>query len=257
MPAKKTTQPATQSQSQTQTKPRANAAATDAATSITVAKAGATKTPAPKKAAAATTAVTQVSAAAGGEAALPKKKAPRRVVTADLVKQNLEKVIENLDVEIKQIKDANEKSKGNTKTRGFRTLHKQLSEIRKDMDKLFKQKNRTRQNKNSESGFMKPVDISAEMAGFLGVPVSEKRSRVQVTQAICKWVKDKKLQKESDRRQINPDSTLCSLLKYDPKSAEVPLTYYHLQKLIQPHFISTSATTAVAATAHVAVSAAQ
>ena len=73
------------------------------------------------------------------------------------------------------------------------------------------------------------------MSKFAGWPEGEHKSRVDVTRAICKYIADHKLQKESDRRHILPDETLTKLLNYSPAVGK-ELTYYSLQQLIQPHF---------------------
>ena len=85
---------------------------------------------------------------------------------------------------------------------------------------------------------MKPVNISNEMSSFTGWEKDELKSRVDVTKYICGYIRDNDLQNPDDRRQIVPDKKLTNLLKLNKKGlAEEPLTYYSLQKKIQPHFI--------------------
>lgn len=115
---------------------------------------------------------------------------------------------------------------------------KQLNSIRKPIDKLARSKPPRKQisidaNKN---GFLKPVKISPELAKFLGCPEDEMKSRVQVTQAICKYIQDKDLQNPKNRREILVDDTLQSLLRFDP-AVDGNLAYYQIQSRIQPHFI--------------------
>ena len=83
--------------------------------------------------------------------------------------------------------------------------------------------------------FMKPVKISREMQKFTGMRDDQLVSRVDVTKAICQYVKTNNLQNQSDRRQFTPDEKLGKLL-----GTSEPLTYYNLQKHIQPHFIKTA-----------------
>lgn len=115
---------------------------------------------------------------------------------------------------------------------------KHLNSIRKPIDKLARSKPPRKQisidaNKN---GFLKPVKISPELAKFLGCPEDEMKSRVQVTQAICKYIQDKDLQNPKNRREILVDDTLQSLLRFDP-AVDGNLAYYQIQSRIQPHFI--------------------
>jgi len=87
-----------------------------------------------------------------------------------------------------------------------------------------------------ESGFMSPVRISREMSMLAGWDPSELKSRVDVTKFICNYVKDRDLQNPEDRRQILPDHQLTRLLNYN-RNNDGPLTYFSLQRKIQPHFL--------------------
>ena len=100
----------------------------------------------------------------------------------------------------------------------------------------MKQKKRSTRKNNNNSGFLKPVPISKEMAKFTGWSADEPRSRVDVTKYICNYIKENDLQNPEDRRQILADSKLRKLLKYDPESATQPLTYFHIQSLMKNHF---------------------
>jgi len=93
-----------------------------------------------------------------------------------------------------------------------------------------------RKQSNTHSGFEKPVRISNEMAKFTGWDPSELRSRVDVTNYICNYIRENDLQNPEDRRQILADKKLSSLLRYSKDTDGVPLTYFYMQKKIQPHF---------------------
>ena len=111
--------------------------------------------------------------------------------------------------------------------------------LKKDSHKVSNMKRRNpNRAKNNSSGFMKPVKISKDMTKFTGWDASELKSRVDVTRYICNYVKEHDLQNPADRRQIVPDKKLRNLLKLDKAALkEEPLTYYSLQKKIQPHFL--------------------
>ena len=117
-----------------------------------------------------------------------------------------------------------------------------LKQLKKDTARAMKQKRKNpNRAKNTSSGFMKPVAISGEMSKFTGWGADELKSRVDVTKYICGYIRDNNLQNPDDRRQIVPDKKLQALLKLDKKSLkEEPLTYYSLQKKIQPHFVAAS-----------------
>ena len=100
----------------------------------------------------------------------------------------------------------------------------------------MKQKKRTARKGNQNSGFLKPVKISKEMAKFTGWKSSDLKSRVQVTKYICDYIKKHDLQNPEDRREIVPDAKLRKLLDFDPKKSDQPLRYYSLQTYLKPHF---------------------
>jgi chromatin remodeling complex protein RSC6 len=89
--------------------------------------------------------------------------------------------------------------------------------------------------RSTNSGFMKPVKISRDMQKFTGLKDDQLVSRVDVTKAICQYVKTNNLQNQDDRRQFTPDDKLGKLL-----GTHEPLTYYNLQKHIQHHFIKST-----------------
>ena len=128
--------------------------------------------------------------------------------------------------------DDKSKSKG---VRFLRTVTKTVRNLRTVSLRLASKKNRrtaTTTGSSGNSGFMKPVNISADMQTFTGIKKGELVSRVDVTKSICNYVKEKNLQIQTDRRQFTPDEKLAKLL-----GTNKPVTYYDLQRHIQPHFI--------------------
>lgn len=163
----------------------------------------------------------------------------RRTVDRDSVIASFEDIIALVDGEIENIRSASDsKSRGGVKF--LRSLNKSVKQLQKDTTRVMKQKRRNpNRPKNTTSGFMKPVNISADMAKFTGWKADELKSRVDVTKYICNYIREKDLQNPEDRRQILPDKKLSALLGVDAKSLkDEPLTYYSLQKRIQPHFVA-------------------
>lgn len=115
----------------------------------------------------------------------------------------------------------------------WRDLIKQAKQLKTTSIKTMKKPKRVVNTSNS--GFMKPVNISREMAQFAGWDESELKSRNDVTNYLCKYIQSHDLQNPNDRRQILADDKLRALIKYNEKD-EQPLTYYYLQKKIQQHF---------------------
>ena len=164
----------------------------------------------------------------------------RRVVDRESVFADFDALVQSVETEIESIRSASNGKVSGVKF--LRSLNKSLKQLKKDTTRAMKQKRKNpNRAKNTSSGFMKPVPISGEMSKFTGWDADELKSRVDVTKYICGYIRDNDLQNPADRRQIVPDKKLTALLKLDKKSLkEEPLTYYSLQKKIQPHFVSAS-----------------
>lgn len=115
--------------------------------------------------------------------------------------------------------------------------------LQKEHNKLKNQKSGGRKNKKvnvsstekrAPSGFAKPTLLSDQLCEFLGQPKGTSLARTEVTRIINKYVKDQQLQDEQDKRQINPDEKLKSILSVGP---EDKVTYFNLQSFIKHHFI--------------------
>tara|TARA_Y100000768_G_scaffold388816_1_gene387470 strand:- start:16886 stop:17509 length:624 start_codon:yes stop_codon:yes gene_type:complete len=118
----------------------------------------------------------------------------------------------------------------------YKTLEKQVLKEAKTMDKVNAKRNRNKGSR-APSGFVKPAQISKELATFLGVPPDTMMARTDVTKLITKYVKTHSLQAQDNGRKILPDDKLNKLLKVE-KGDEV--TYFNLQKYMKPHFIKSS-----------------
>jgi len=179
-------------------------------------------------------------------------KKSRRSVTRETVLERLDNIIQTLEDQITSIRgestDGTKRTKCAPGVRYLRGLVKEVKATRNDAARVMKQRQKPKRASNNSSGFMKPVKISSEMARFTGWKPENLASRVEVTKYICDYIKENDLQNPKDRRQILPDDRLKKLLKYNEEKDGKPLTYYFLQKKIQPHFTS-SATPAVKPTA--------
>ena len=161
----------------------------------------------------------------------PKK---RRVPTRETVLADFDNLVLLVEEEVARLRESQTKAKG---VKFLRSLGKKVKTLRNSTSRVMKQKHRTNRKNNTNSGFLKPVKISKEMAKFTGWDPEELKSRVAVTKHICKYIKDNDLQNPEDRRQILPNKALAKLLKYDPKKADKPLTYYSIQSHMKGHFL--------------------
>ena len=119
--------------------------------------------------------------------------------------------------------------------------HKKVQKLFKvvvsDTFRLLKIKTAQKKQKDAtNSGFMRPVRPSVALEKFLG-HLGENPSpltRAHLTTLICKYIKEQDLQNPEDRRIIFPDAHLKELFQIGEEDPE-PLTYYNIQKRIQPH----------------------
>jgi chromatin remodeling complex protein RSC6 len=160
----------------------------------------------------------------------------RRVVNQESVQKEFAALVQELTDEVAKIKQENSTStkRGKTGVRFLKHICTRLKTLAKDTNRVLSKK-RPSTRTNTNSGFMKPVEISSEMRKFTGWD-EEPKSRVQVTKFICDYIKKNDLQNPADRRQIRPNSQLKKILKLKGEQKN-PLTYYTLQKHIQHHFV--------------------
>jgi chromatin remodeling complex protein RSC6 len=131
-------------------------------------------------------------------------------------KRNIEEEIQNLDALVRDNEQIPSKVRNN--------ILKQLEVVRKCAKPRRSNKGR---NQNQNSGLLKPVIISEEMAKFAGWEKDELHSRVDVTKVICAYIKgDEKagrasLQQPSNKKTILPDQVLKDLLRWDADSEEM------------------------------------
>lgn len=183
------------------------------------------------------------------KSASAKKPRVRRSVSRESLESNFDDLLKRLDDEVSKLKEAKQARQSSEKVKGvkfLRTLNKMIKNLKNDTLRVMKIKPKSNRVRPTSSGFMKPVNISPEMASFAGLSPSQKYSRVDITKFICNYIKEHNLQNKDDKRQIVCDQKLSTLLKYDPNNVPTdkktgkpaPLTYFRLQQYIQPHFVS-------------------
>ena len=160
----------------------------------------------------------------------------RRVVNKESILADFDSLFTSLEEQMTSIRGSDKK--GPVGLKYFKSLSRQLKTLRNDVQKNIKVRKTTNRENGKVSGFMKPVSVSKEICTFAGWNPTELHSRVDVTKYICDYIRKNDLQNPSDRRQIKPDKKLKTLLKLRDNEKE-PLTYYSLQRHIQPHFVKT------------------
>ena len=171
-----------------------------------------------------------------GESSGDKKK--RITPTRESVIVSFDEIIQLVETEIETLRDSSTNIKG---VKFLRIINKKLKSLKGQVSRI-KQRSSAKTvssnpNNTTNSGFLKPVKISSDMAKFTGWNPEELKSRVEVTKFLCNYIRENNLQNPTDKRQIIPDAKLSKLIKYDSKKESEPLRYYSLQKFLKPHFM--------------------
>lgn len=155
------------------------------------------------------------------------KKRTRRVATKDTLRTDFDTLWTEYAEELSVKKKSGKKL----------SLEKYLHKLQTDVYKLLKIRplgDEKKPRAENNSGFMKPVNISPELANFIKVDSNEPITRVTITKKICEYIKEKDLQNPKDRREIVPDACLKRIFSLTETEKD-PLTYYSMQKKIQTH----------------------
>lgn len=88
--------------------------------------------------------------------------------------------------------------------------------------------------RRANNAFLKQKSLSPELAAFMGIKASEKRSQTEVTKFISEYVKTHNCYDPSFKRRIIPNAALAKLLRVDDKTE---VTYLNLQKFLKVHFV--------------------
>lgn len=126
-------------------------------------------------------------------------------------------------------------------TTSLKGVQAEVKTVQKNYAKLLKEHDKTTNKKKRQyrkpSGFAKPSALSEEMTTFLGLDKDVEIARNEVTKLINKYIVDNSLRDESDKRKIQPDDKLATLLNWDGGEQ---LSYFNLQKYIKHHFVKTN-----------------
>ena len=123
-----------------------------------------------------------------------------------------------------------------------RTLQKRCDRELRAAQKAGKRRVKKSGNR-APSGFVKPTEISKELATFLGKEVGTEMARTEVTREINQYIREHKLQDPANGRRILPDAKLRKLLRVQQSDE---LTYFNLQRFMSPHFTKSKAALAAA-----------
>lgn len=127
-------------------------------------------------------------------------------------------------------------------TADVRRLQKNVArEVRESNRRNRKRRVQSGDTKRPPSGFAKPALISDSLCQFLGKPSGTEMARTEVTKYLTQYIKQHSLQDSENKRRINCDSALKSLLNVSDGDE---VTYFNLQRYMKPHFPTSAANAA-------------
>ncbi len=119
------------------------------------------------------------------------------------------------------------------------TLQQTLKQLEKNVKKQMKGlkkevvKNKIKGNRKP-SGFAKPSKVTKELCEFMKRSEGTEIARTEVTKALIEYIKENKLENQSNSKIIVPDDKLKFLLGIEDGQE---LTYFNIQKYMTKHFI--------------------
>jgi len=115
------------------------------------------------------------------------------------------------------------------------TLKQLEKNVKKQMRGLKKEvvKNKVKGNRKP-SGFAKPSKVSKELCEFMKKNEGTEIARTEVTKSLIEYIKENKLQNQTNNKIIVPDDKLKFLLGIEDGQE---LTYFTIQKYMTKHFI--------------------
>jgi upstream activation factor subunit UAF30 len=122
------------------------------------------------------------------------------------------------------------------------SLQQKLKQLEKSVKKQTKGlKKEVAKNKNKgnrkPSGFAKPSKVTKELCDFMKKDEGTEIARTEVTRALVSYIKENKLENESNSKIIRPDEKLKFLLGIEEGEE---LTYFNIQKYMNKHFVKTN-----------------
>lgn len=145
------------------------------------------------------------------------------------MQNNILNIINELTEDINTIKDACSKLSSKLKS-----LEENLnSEKNKKEEKTEKEEKKTKRARKP-SGFAKEGKISEDLCAFMGIVEGSLVARTEVTKFVIEYIKNNNLQDLENKKKINPDNKLKTLLSIGDKDE---LTYFNIQKKMNPHFL--------------------
>ena len=107
----------------------------------------------------------------------------------------------------------------------MRTVIQKVKYLRKNYHK--------RKNTNIKSGFVKPVNVSKELANFLSIREDDKVPRSVVNKRINEYIKNNDLQVKDFKQTFTIDAKLATIFKTETGTV---INYFKMQTYLKHHY---------------------
>jgi len=122
-----------------------------------------------------------------------------------------------------------------------RSVIKESDKQSKELEKLRNKRIRVKTERSADalpSGITKPVAITDELAGFLGVPVGTLVPRNEVTKGVSNYVKTNEISDPSNKQKfVLDDRPAAQVLRTLLGNPSEDVTYFNLQKYLKHHYV--------------------
>jgi chromatin remodeling complex protein RSC6 len=109
-----------------------------------------------------------------------------------------------------------------------KSVKKQIKGLKKKVVKSKAKGNR------APSGFAKPSKVTKELCEFMNKSEGAEIARTEVNRALVAYIKENKLENETNSKIISPDTKLKILLGVEDGEE---LNYFNIQKYMNKHFV--------------------
>ena len=148
------------------------------------------------------------------------------------MENNILNIINELTEDINTIKDACSKLSYKLKSLE-ENLNNEKNKKKEKAEKAEKEEKKTKRARKP-SGFAKEGKISEDLCAFMGIVEGSLVARTEVTKFVIEYIKNNNLQDLENKKKINPDNKLKTLLSIGDKDE---LTYFNIQKKMNSHFL--------------------
>jgi chromatin remodeling complex protein RSC6 len=120
----------------------------------------------------------------------------------------------------------------------FASLDKKAKKLTHAIDLVVRKEIKVASKSKKERkpcGFAVSTKVTPEMSEFIGKPIGELISRIEITKYLNKYIKEQHLEHPDNKQIIVPDAKLWTILGEDARDERI--THFTIQKYLNKHFV--------------------